>query len=142
MHNKILGVVFLFAGFVTSVPAATFLDSLNAGRELVLGKPVITHSQAPVEQVETDVEASGADLPQLAKKTFRVQCFASKSLEMLRIEKTKLQNRVDQPVYITFQDGFYKLQVGDFPTRQAAETLQLDLKQLGYPDAWVQQITR
>jgi hypothetical protein len=111
---------------------ATYLDTLNRGREVSLGASDVTPAPA-VALDTTGQKPAEAPLP----PAFRVQCLASTQLEMVRGEQKSLESKVRYPVHITFSAPYYKLLVGDFPDREGAQKALLEVKGLGYPDAWI-----
>jgi hypothetical protein len=111
----------------------TFLDTLNSGIELTL---------APVAAVGSR-SVSAPETPPPGQRTsqtvdvYRIQCFASSSIEAARLEKKSIESRLAYPAYISFEQPFYRLQLGDFTTRPEAEKALLELRKAGMADAWI-----
>jgi len=120
----------------------TYIDTLNAGRELAVSEKEVTPAAA---QIFEPVAAPAATVPAAAQtdrgapaaEVYRIQVLASSQIDMIRSEKRNLESRTTQPVYITFSAPFYKLLVGDFTDRAAAEKHCTELKNQGYGDAWI-----
>lgn len=110
----------------------TYLDTLNAGREVVLTERDFSRVQlatpAPAESVRAIAPANG----------FRIQCLVTSQIDRARIEQKAAEANTHQPVYIIYQEPYYKVHIGDFTKRESAEELlQKMRKDLGYPDAFI-----
>jgi hypothetical protein len=116
----------------------TNLDTLNAGKEVYLTESELAPAAAALVQsgpATAQPEAAGGKIATV--EGFRIQCFASAQIENAREEKRKLEQKTSLPTYIVFVDPYYKILVGDFKTRDAAEKARGDLKVGGYKDAWI-----
>lgn len=112
--------------------SATFLDTLNKGKEISITdkdlSPVIPEStDVPGTQAASDAGIDG----------FRIQCLASSQIEKIRSEKKLLEGKIKYSVYIIFNAPYYKLLIGDFVKRGDADIVTAKLKEMGYSDAWV-----
>jgi hypothetical protein len=67
---------------------------------------------------------------------YRIQVFASKELDSAERVKEKAAGATALPVYIEFEDGYYKVRAGDFLTREIAAAERAKLSEL-YPDCWI-----
>ena len=118
-----------------AVPAkvpSTYLDTLNAGREAVLTERDFARVQlatpVPAESARAIAPANG----------FRIQCLVTSQIDRARIEQKTAEAKTRQPVYIIYQEPYYKVHIGDFTRRESAEELlQKMRKDLGYPDAFI-----
>ncbi|MCK4920604.1 MAG: SPOR domain-containing protein [Bacteroidales bacterium] len=71
---------------------------------------------------------------------YRVQIFANKSkVEAIKVKSDYEAKYGSEKVklYIEFIDGWYKVRLGDFKTKEEAQYLCQKVKQLGYTDAWI-----
>ena len=68
---------------------------------------------------------------------YRVQVLATSSEQSARDTKKKIENRLGLPAYVTFEEGMYKVRVGDSPTREGAEKVRNKVRGAGYTDAWI-----
>jgi len=148
----------------SSAPPATltYLDTLNKGREVALTEkdvkfiyaepaaaPVQTASAAsapstttpsttqPRQTATAPTPPAAVPAPPSAADAFRIQTLATSDIERARVEKKQLESRTHQPVYIMFEAPYYKIQVGDFTKRPAAEEFLADFRKSGYNDAWI-----
>ncbi|MBN2071273.1 MAG: SPOR domain-containing protein [Candidatus Krumholzibacteriota bacterium] len=79
---------------------------------------------------EAAVEASNYDTG------YRIQVFASSDLGKAGELKNNIMAGTGLAVYIEFEDGMYKVRVGDFLTREDASQARKKLVD-GYPDCWI-----
>lgn len=68
---------------------------------------------------------------------FRVQLVATRSVDEARAVKREALLVFDEIVYLTFDDPYYKVRVGDAVSRFEANELQELAIQKGYVGAWV-----
>ncbi|MBA2565933.1 MAG: SPOR domain-containing protein, partial [Gemmatimonadetes bacterium] len=84
--------------------------------------------------------ASGAATAQAVTERpgFRIQVFADGSSRRARDEAVRVRGRLGgrQRVYVEFAAPFYKVRVGNFAERSAAEPELHRLRGMGYTDAW------
>ncbi|MBD3242460.1 MAG: hypothetical protein GF331_17860 [Chitinivibrionales bacterium] len=132
----------------TTAPG-TFLDTLNAGHEVALRESDVEradHSEdKPEAQPQTESSSPPrnpapqrpAGKPPSPENVYRIQCMASTQSDAMQKAKNKLASRLDHPVYVMFEDPYYKLLVGEFATRAEAERALFEVQGQGYPDAWI-----
>jgi len=68
---------------------------------------------------------------------YRVQVLATSSERSALDAQKKIENRLGLAAYVTFEDGMYKVRVGDSPTREEAEKVRTKARGAGYTDAWI-----
>jgi hypothetical protein len=68
---------------------------------------------------------------------YRVQVLATTSEQSAKDAEKKIENRLGIAAYVTFEDGMYKVRVGDSPTREDAEKVRAKVRGAGYTDAWI-----
>jgi len=73
----------------------------------------------------------------LNNQAFRVQLFTSKVYGDARYALRVAEEIFDRPVFLDYEVPYYKLRVGNFANREAAEEYLLRAKAAGYTDAWV-----
>jgi len=73
----------------------------------------------------------------LNNQAFRVQLFTSKVYGDARYALRVAEEIFDRPVFLDYEVPYYKLRVGNFVDREAAEEYLLRAKAAGYSDAWV-----
>lgn len=130
---------------------ATFLDSINDGREVALREddlertsptdpepvePTEQKNSAPKNPAPTREQSPGT-LPPQPENVFRIQCMASTQGDAMQQARKKLEARLRYPVFVMFVDPYYKLLVGEFATRDQAERALFEVRGQGYPDAWI-----
>lgn len=115
----------------SSSATLTFLDTLNRGKEMSLSEKDVSSLAVS----EKSVQITKAD--DVAASRFRIQVLASSQIETVRQEKKSAETRTSLPVFMTLEQPFYKLYVGDFSTRAEAESQLPEIKKKGYSDAWI-----
>jgi hypothetical protein len=117
----------------------TYIDSLNRGKEVRLTDADIRGAGGATGATSEASSPAGTadDGVETIPNGFRVQCFASSSIETARAERQVIESRLDLPAYIVFANPYYKIQVGDFASREQAEAAVGKVKSVGYPDAWI-----
>ncbi|HYO46706.1 MAG TPA: SPOR domain-containing protein [Gemmatimonadota bacterium] len=104
---------------------------------------VVTGEIRPATELETVQPATvGAEAGVLATG-WRVQAFASRAEAEASAAATRVQDALgDQtPVYVERDDPWFKVRVGDFSDRAAADLLRERMAGLGWPDAWAVRTT-
>lgn len=91
----------------------------------------------------TPAHARDADpAPARLATGWRVQVFASRDRSQAEAFVGRLEGRMDgAPVYVEHADSWFKVRVGDFPDREAAERLRSRLVDRGFDDAWTVRTT-
>ncbi len=108
----------------------TFLDTLNNGKELYLTDDDIVSISQPQQKTAPEGKIVVPD-------GYRIQLMASSSEETVRIKKKSIEKELRVDVYIVFDKPYYKVYVGNYTTRRAAERMLKKVKQSGYSDAWI-----
>lgn len=122
----------------------TYIDTLNIGSELGV------HPPAKVEPItETNIEfkpkvaplqspAAKAVRPPTMPSSFRVQCYALSQRTKAAEKERLLKNSISEnKVYTITESSLYKVMVGDFSTREQADSMSIRLKHMGFWDAFV-----
>jgi hypothetical protein len=68
---------------------------------------------------------------------YRVQVLATTSEQSALETEKKIESRLGIAAYVNFEDGMYKVRVGDGATRQEAEKVRAKVRAAGYSDAWI-----
>lgn len=68
---------------------------------------------------------------------FRVQVFAAGTSVYAEEVRQRVAREFSLPAYITPVDEMYKVRIGDFATREEAETFLARCRSAGYEDAWI-----
>ncbi|MFP4163343.1 MAG: SPOR domain-containing protein [Chitinispirillaceae bacterium] len=109
----------------------TFLDTLNQGKEVSLSE-----NEVSVLAV-SDKRGNNNKEEEASASRFRIQLLASSRVETVRQEKKTVESKTSLPVFLSAEQPFYKLYVGDFSNRKKAEAHLKKIKNKGYPDAWI-----
>jgi hypothetical protein len=140
-----LAVVSAYAGGEGSTVVATFLDTLNKGREVSLTDadffPHVPQTAAPAAVLPDTVPAAVAEVPRpeagVVPSRFSIQVLAGPNEQQIKKEKSTLAVKLSLPVSVVFEPPYYKLFVGEFSQHSEAENWCARLKDMGYTDAWI-----
>lgn len=104
----------------------------------ITGQGAFVESEAGVldTALYSGADAAG-DVDTLGHQAFRVQLFTSKVYGDARYAHRVAEEVFDRPVFLDYEVPYYKLRVGNFADREAAEEYLLRVKAAGYTDAWV-----
>lgn len=67
---------------------------------------------------------------------YRVQVFASPDRDAAQRQRSDLEARLGEKVYVDYQPPYYKVRVGNCPSSEACAALQARLRQAGYTSVW------
>jgi hypothetical protein len=67
---------------------------------------------------------------------FRVQVFASPDREAAQRQRSDLEARLGEKVYVDYQPPYYKVRVGNCRSSEACAALQARLRQAGFTSVW------
>ncbi len=100
----------------------------------------LADSSLDVTEAEAPPDTVRAPAPAPADSTadgFRIQVFASSDKEVAQNAATVAGQRLGIKAYVDLDGGMYKVRVGDFVDRKAADTVLPTVRGHYYPDAWV-----
>jgi hypothetical protein len=102
----------------------------------------VTSDTVHYEEMPPQVDSSFVVTKEIPKEPvmqegFRVQVFASNSSIAAQEMKDRMAREFATPAYVTPVDDMYKVRIGDFTSRQAAELFLARCKAAGYKDAWI-----
>jgi hypothetical protein len=117
-------------------------DTVRVERETVVTGEIRSTAELETRGVGEAGAEAGAAGGTLATG-WRVQVFASREQPEAAARATRVQEAlVDRvPVYVERDDPWFKVRVGDFRDRGAAERLREELVGLGWTDAWAVRTT-
>jgi len=119
-------------------PAAgrTFLDTLNQGKEVALAPEDLPALEVATVSLIAAPSGSAAEAA-TSEPRFRIQILASSQIDMVRKAKLEAESVLELPVFMVAEQALYKLYVGEFKTRQEADTALPEVRKKGYGDAWI-----
>lgn len=104
---------------------------------------VVTGEIRPAAELETEPPAAAGEEAETLATGWRIQVFASRSEAEAATEATRARNALgdESPVYVESDGDWFKVRVGDFSDRGAAERLRARLADLGWVEAWAVRTT-
>jgi hypothetical protein len=104
----------------------------------------ITGRDALVQRHSTESETDGTEVPHAVlqadsvnSQAYRVQVHTGTLFSEARSEVAIAEEIFDQPVYLDYEVPYFKVRVGSFADRDAAEQYRQRAKGAGYANAWV-----
>lgn len=98
--------------------------------------PVGTADTLDTDSTVLDYVTPPVELDTLNNQVFRIQLFTSKLYSEARHEVEIAEEIFDQPVYLDYEVPYFKVRVGNFSSRLAAEEYQQTARTAGYSNAW------
>ena len=91
------------------------------------------------DQAKEDASQSGTEFQKMETVAgFRVQiCAVSNEERAKEIQRDALLKFINEDVYLIYDSPYYKVRVGNCPTRYEADKLQQLAVEKGFEDAWV-----
>ena len=104
---------------------------------------VVTGEVRPAAELETTPPTTAEPEGETLATGWRVQVHASRSQAESAAAATRVRDALGDraAVYVERDDPWFKVRVGDYADRAAAEALRQDLAGLGWPDAWAVRTT-
>lgn len=93
----------------------------------------VTEAEAPRDTVPPPPPASATAVVE----GFRIQVFASADRDVAQNARAVAAERLGLPAYLDLEGGVYKVRVGDFASREAANAALGAVRSRHYPDAWI-----
>ncbi len=132
----------LFATFVSCIlkinaiepsDSATIIDEINAGGNITIVAPDELANRLRHTTVATDTTETTSDQPNV-RVGYRVQVFddnnATTAKRNAQARKQQIENRFPEfNAYIQFRSPYWRVKVGDFPTRSEAEVAMEAIRQ-------------
>ncbi|MCU0609331.1 MAG: SPOR domain-containing protein [Chitinispirillaceae bacterium] len=132
----------LLAGARNDRAPETILDTINKGREVAISAgdfaPVVSNQESDAPEPAADpVPAASNREAGVVPSRFKIQILAATSQEQVSKEKRLLAEKTELPLSLVFDSPYHKLFAGDFSLRSEAESALVQIKSLGYSDAWI-----
>ena len=127
---------------VADTLARALPDTVRVERETVVTGEIRSREELETRGSGEAGAAAAAEAATLATG-WRVQVFASREQAEATARATRVREALGDrvPVYVERDDPWFKVRVGDFADRPAAERLRDELVGLGWADAWAVQTT-
>lgn len=96
----------------------------------------LTSHKDTAEKGSKKTDTSGVPM-----EVYRVQLFMSRLIGEAGREKAVAEEIFALPVYLDYEVPYYKVRIGDFGTREEAESILPAVQGMGYNEAWVARVT-
>jgi cell division septation protein DedD len=98
------------------------------------GESVPAAGSGRVEEGEIRHEPAGGENVEYA---FRVQLYATTDGDKAREVALSARELLGEKTYVEFQEPIYKVQLGDYRSREAAEEVRYRAASRGFDEAWI-----
>jgi cell division septation protein DedD len=113
---------------------------LECSRSKQLASSTILTEQLTNPSVKETIEKNIPPLEPGEIEYFRVQIYAIQNYESARVQRVKVREYTTKDISLVQENDLWKIQVGDFATREEAEKERDILRKLGWIDAWLVRI--
>jgi hypothetical protein len=152
---SLLGTFIVFAGIHCASTSKSTTEEKGNGKEVDTG-PLVKYEQefnpadynpslAAIQQMMKADTIANSDEPGLVEATppqtiagFRIQVLSTTEIDSANAVRDRLSNLPQSiGIYVTYDSPYYKVRVGDFSSRPAANPLLKAMIDSGYSDAWI-----
>jgi hypothetical protein len=124
-------------------PAATIsFDPLATAADREIVPEVYPLRTIRPELVASARDSARADSAAGPIEVFRVEIFTSRLYGEANRELAIAKEIFSLPIHVDYEVPYYRLRVGDFPTRAEAERMVPGIRSVGYSNAWVARAIR
>jgi hypothetical protein len=151
----LVGTFIVFAGIQCATTTETTREEKGNGKEVDSGPSVKYEQQfnpadynpslAAIQQMVKADTSGNSDEPEIVEATqpqtipgFRVQVLSTTEIDSANAVRDELSSLPESVgIYVTYDSPYYKVRVGDFSSRPAANPLLKTVLNRGYADAWI-----
>jgi hypothetical protein len=151
----LVGTFIIFAGIHCASTTEATSDEKGSGKEVESGPSTKSEQQfnpsdynpslAVIQQMMKSDTSGSSDEPRVVEATppqtipgFRVQVLSTTEIDSANAVRDRLSNLPQSVgIYVTYDSPYYKVRVGDFSSRPAANPLLKAMIDRGYSDAWI-----
>jgi hypothetical protein len=112
------------------------VEEIPVDQDEIVGENVVPPKDTTKVAGEGPAGVAGRD-GGFAIPVYRVQILATTSEQSAQDAKKRVERRLNLAAYISFEDGMYKVRVGDAATRAEANKIRERCRGGGYTDAWI-----
>jgi len=104
----------------------------------IVGRDALVVVDQPVSDSTSLIVVDVPDaIDSVNSQAYRVQLFVSKFYGEAKGARTVAEEIFDRPVFLDYEVPYYKVRVGNFDERDAAERYRQRVRSSGYENAWV-----
>ena len=129
-------IVFLlfFQNFLFSQDSLFWFD-MSKVRDSIPTTPMVLDKIFGISQLK--IIDSLRNIQIATKEGYRLQLFESSTVDEANKIMTKYGKSLNDSIYLVFDAPLYKIQYGDFVTKDQAELVKAELRKKGYKKVWI-----
>ena len=129
-------IVFLlfFQNFLFSQDSLFWFD-MSKVRDSIPTTPMVVDKIFGISQLK--IIDSLRNIQITTKEGYRLQLFESSTVDEANKIMTKYGKSLNDSIYLVFDAPLYKIQYGDFVTKDQAELVKAELRKKGYKKVWI-----
>jgi len=129
-------IVFLlfFQNFLFSQDSLFWFD-MSKVRDSIPTTPMVVDKIFGISQLK--IIDSLRNIQIATKEGYRLQLFESSTVDEANKIMTKYGKSLNDSIYLVFDAPLYKIQYGDFVTKDQAELVKAELRKKGYKKVWI-----
>tara|TARA_B100001250_G_scaffold196867_1_gene169094 strand:+ start:289 stop:729 length:441 start_codon:yes stop_codon:yes gene_type:complete len=129
-------IVFLlfFQNFLFSQDSLFWFD-MSKVRDSIPTTPMVVDKIFGISQLK--IIDSLRNIEITTKEGYRLQLFESSTVDEANKIMTKYGKSLNDSIYLVFDAPLYKIQYGDFVTKDQAELVKAELRKKGYKKVWI-----
>ena len=129
-------IVFLlfFQNFLFSQDSLFWFD-MSKVRDSIPTTPMVVDKIFGISQLK--IIDSLRNIQIATKEGYRLQLFESSTVDEANKIMTKYGKSLNDSIYLVFDAPLYKIQYGDFVTKDQAELVKTELRKKGYKKVWI-----
>ena len=126
--------ILFFQNFLFSQDSLFWFD-MSKVRDSIPNTPIVLDKIFGISQLK--IIDSLRNIQIKTKEGYRLQLFESSAVDKANKIMMKYGRSLKDSIYLVFDAPLYKIQYGDFVTKDQAELVKVELKKKGYKKVWI-----
>ena len=126
--------ILFFQNFLFSQDSLFWFD-ISKVRDPIPTTPMVVDKIFGISQLK--IIDSLRNIQIATKEGYRLQLFESSTVDEANKIMMKYGKSLNDSIYLVFDAPLYKIQYGDFVTKDQAELVKVELKKKGYKKVWI-----
>ena len=131
---KFIIFILFFQNFLISQDSLFWFD-MSKVRDSIPNTPMIVDKVFGLSQLK--MIDSLRNIQVSTKEGYRLQLFESSTVDEANKTMMKYSRSLKDSIYLVFDAPLYKIQYGDFVTKDQAELVKAELRKKGYKKVWI-----
>tara|TARA_B100001093_G_scaffold212975_1_gene204326 strand:- start:1247 stop:1708 length:462 start_codon:yes stop_codon:yes gene_type:complete len=131
---RIIILVLMFQNFLFSQDSLFWFD-ISKVRDSIPTTPMVIDKIFGTSQLKIIDSLRGVQVS--TKEGYRLQLFESSTVDEAKKVMTKYGKSLKDTLYLVFDAPLYKVQYGDFVTKNQVENARINLRKRGFKNIWI-----